>query len=135
MGETGRDGRTVRPDRPGLLGTITIPRSPAEVATARRFVARTLGDRPQASTAVLLASEAVTNAVVHTDGPDVTVVLVETPGGVRLEVTDHGAKTVPTLHDGDDLREDGRGVLLLRCLSTRCGFHADERGLTVWFEL
>lgn len=125
----------MRPDRPGLLGSLTISRSPAEVATARRFVTRTLGDHPRTPTAVLLASEAVTNAVVHTDGPDVTIVITRTTGGVRLEVTDHGAKTVPTQHDGDDLREDGRGVLLLRRLSTRCGFHADERGLTVWFEL
>lgn len=135
MGETGCDGRPARPSRPGVLGSVTLPRSAAEVATARRFVARTLGDRPQTATAVLLASEAVTNAVVHTDGPDVTLLLVETPGGVRVEVTDHGAKTVPTLYDGCDLREDGRGVLLLRLLSARCGFHADERGLTVWFEL
>jgi anti-sigma regulatory factor (Ser/Thr protein kinase) len=122
-------------DRPGLLGSITLARRPAEVAAARRFVAATLGDRPQTATALLLTSEAVTNSVIHTDGPTVTVVVVETATGVRLEVTDCGAATVPTIHDGCDLREDRRGVFLLRHLSARSGFHADERGLTFWFEL
>jgi anti-sigma regulatory factor (Ser/Thr protein kinase) len=118
-----------------VLGSITIPRHAAEVAAVRRFVAKTLGDRPEAATALLLTSEAVTNSVIHTDGPTVTVVVIETRDGVRLEVTDGGADTVPTIHDGDDLREDGRGVLLLRRLSVRSGFHADESGLTYWFEL
>jgi hypothetical protein len=135
IGETGRSGQTMPPDRPGLLGSITLPRRPAEVATARRFVAATLGERPQTATALLLTSEAVTNSVIHTTGATVTVVIVETATGVRLEVTDSGADTVPTIHDGCDLREDRRGVFLLRHLSARSGFHADERGLTFWFEL
>lgn len=133
--ETGHRGQTMPRDRPGLLGSITLPRRPAEVATARRFVAATLGDRPQTDTALLLTSEAVTNSVIHTDGATVTVVVIETATGVRLEITDCGADTVPTVHDGCDLREDRRGMLLLRRLSAGSGFHADESGLTFWFEL
>ena len=138
IGETGHPDRTTpgrRPAAGSVLGSITVPRHAAEVAAVRRFVAKTLGDRPQTATALLLTSEAVTNSVVHTEGPTVTVVVVETSTGVRLEVTDGGADTVPTIHDGCDLREDGRGVFLLRQLSARAGFHADERGLTYWFEL
>jgi len=122
-------------DRPGVLGSITLPRRAAEVATARRFVAEALGDRPQTDTALLLTSEAVTNSVIHTGGATVTVVVLQTATGVRLEVTDGGADTVPTLHDGCDLREDKRGVFLLRHLSARSGFRADASGLTFWFEL
>jgi anti-sigma regulatory factor (Ser/Thr protein kinase) len=118
-----------------VLGSITLPRHAAQVAAARRFVAKTLGDRPETATALLLTSEAVTNSVIHTDGPTVTVVVIEIPTGVRLEVTDGGADTVPTIHGGCDLREDRRGVFLLRQLSVRSGFHADESGLTYWFEL
>jgi hypothetical protein len=138
ISETGHPDRTTPGHRPAdgsVLGSITVPRRAAEVAAARRFVAKTLGDRPETATALLLTSEAVTNSVIHTDGPVVTVVVIETRAGVRLEVTDGGADTVPTVHDGCDLREDGRGVFLLRHLSTRSGFHADERGLTYWFEL
>jgi hypothetical protein len=137
IGETGRPDRTTPGQRPAgsVLGSITIPRHAAEVAGVRRFVAKTLGDRPETATALLLTSEAVTNSVIHTDGPTVTVVVIETHDGLRLEVTDSGADTVPTIHDGGDLREDGRGVLLLRRLSVRSGFNADESGLTYWFEL
>jgi anti-sigma regulatory factor (Ser/Thr protein kinase) len=138
IGETSSRDRTTPDLRPAgwsVLGSITLPRRAAEVAAARAFVSKTLGDRPEAATALLLTSEAVTNSVIHTDGPTVTVVVIETPTGLRLEVSDGGADTVPTIHDGCDLREDGRGVFLLRRLSARTGFHADERGLTYWFEL
>jgi anti-sigma regulatory factor (Ser/Thr protein kinase) len=140
IGETGpvrrKDARTGDLRSAGsVLGSITLPRRAAEVATARRFVARTLGDRPEIETVLLLTSEAVTNSVIHTAGATVTVVVLETATGLRLEVTDCGADTVPTVRDGCDLREDGRGVLLVQRLSARSGFHADESGLTYWFEL
>src|SRR5262245_63206975 len=79
MGETGSGGGITSdpggdfPAGRSILGSITIARDPAEVAAARRFVAKTLGDHPQADTALLLTSEAVTNSVVHTDGETVTV--------------------------------------------------------------
>lgn len=137
MGDTHVSG-TVDPatcDDESVLGSITLPRCPEQVAVARRFVATTLGDRPETDTALLLTSEAVTNAVVHTDGPAVAIRVIQKPTGLRLEVTDGGADTVPTVHEGCDLREDKRGVFLLRHLSTRSGFHSDEGGLTYWFEL
>jgi anti-sigma regulatory factor (Ser/Thr protein kinase) len=124
-----------------VLGSITLARRPEEVATARRFVAKILGDRPETPTALLLTSEAVTNAVIHTTGSTVTVAVAETAGGVRVEVGDGGADTVPTIRDRGDLRPDGelreggRGVLLIRRLAAKSGFRADESGLTYWFEL
>jgi anti-sigma regulatory factor (Ser/Thr protein kinase) len=118
-----------------MLGSVTLPRRPEQVATARRFVAGLLGDHPETDTAVLLTSEAVTNSVIHTAGATVTIVVVETPAGLRFEIGDDGAGTVPTLHDACDLREDGRGVFLLQHLSARYGFDAGQDGLTVWFEL
>jgi anti-sigma regulatory factor (Ser/Thr protein kinase) len=124
-----------------VLGSITLARRPEEVAAARRFVAKALGDRPQTATALLLTSEAVTNAVVHAGGPAVTVTVTAIAGGVRVEVADGGADTVPTLRSADpgradgELSEGGRGVLLIRRLATRSGFRADQSGLTYWFEL
>jgi hypothetical protein len=73
--------------------------------------------------------------VIHTAGATVTVTVIEIAGGLRFEVSDGGAETMPTVRDRCDLREDGRGVFLLGRLSTRCGFHGDESGLTYWFEL
>jgi anti-sigma regulatory factor (Ser/Thr protein kinase) len=140
ISEAGRSGGDPGP----LLGSITVPRRPAAVAMVRRFVAAALGDRPETDTALLLTSEAVTNSVIHTAGATVTVTVIEIAGGLRFEVTDGGAATVPTIptmltmpaaRDGCDLREGGRGVFLLGCLSARCGFHGDDSGLTYWFEL
>lgn len=118
-----------------VLGSVTIRGRPSEVATARRFVAKTLGDHPQADTAVLLTSEAVTNAVIHTVSETVTVAVVEIPHGLRFEVVDEGAATLPVVHDADELGEGKRGMFLIRELSDRCGFVADGGGLTCWFEL
>ncbi|GAA4509967.1 hypothetical protein GCM10023191_071940 [Actinoallomurus oryzae] len=161
IGETGLSGEIGPPgERPGapavthtaagggparaagpVLGSITLARRPEEVATARRFVAKVLGERPETATAVLLTSEAVTNAVIHATGPAVTVAVAETAAGLRVEVGDGGADTVPTIRERGDLRPDGelreggRGVLLIRRLAARSGFRADESGLTYWFEL
>jgi anti-sigma regulatory factor (Ser/Thr protein kinase) len=118
-----------------VLGVITIPGHPGEVAAARRFVAKTLADHPQADTAVLLTSEAVTNAVVHTDSAMVTVVVRETSTGARIEVTDEGGDTLPTVYDGYELREGRRGVFLIEELSTACGIRRHDGGLTFWFEI
>ena len=118
-----------------VLGVITIPGCPGEVATVRRFVAKTLGDHPQRETAVLLTSEAVTNSVIHTASATVTLVVIETPAGLRFEIIDDGADTLPVVYDGCELREGKRGVFLIEELSARCGFFVDEGGLTYWFEL
>jgi anti-sigma regulatory factor (Ser/Thr protein kinase) len=118
-----------------VLGSVTIRGCPEEVATARRFVAKTLDEHPQADTAVLLTSEAVTNAVIHTSSETVTVVVIEIPDGLRFEIVDDGADTLPAVYDANGLREDKRGMFLIRELSARCGFFADAGGLTYWFEL
>lgn len=118
-----------------VLGSVTIRGRPSEVATARRFVAKTLGDHLHADTAVLLTSEAVTNAVIHTASAAVTVTVVEIPHGLRFEVVDEGAATLPVVHVADELGEGKRGMFLIRELSARCGFVADGGGLTCWFEL
>jgi anti-sigma regulatory factor (Ser/Thr protein kinase) len=118
-----------------VLGAITIPGHPGEVATARQFVAKTLAGHPQADTVVLLTSEAVTNSVVHTASTMVGVVVLETPTGVRIEVTDEGGDTLPTVYDGSELREGKRGVFLIEELSASCGIQSNPDGLTFWFEL
>jgi anti-sigma regulatory factor (Ser/Thr protein kinase) len=118
-----------------VLGSIVVRGRAVDVAAVRRFVAATLDGHPVTDTAVLLASEAVTNSVIHTSSATITVVVIETPAGLRVEVTDEGGDTVPVACCGHELREDKRGVLLVRELSVRCGFDVDEEGLTFWFEL
>src|SRR5215472_2829550 len=73
-----------------VLGSLTIPGRPEHVREARAFVAKALGDlHPGLADAVLLTSELVTNAVMHSGshcpGGTITVQVTESAGGVRVE--------------------------------------------------
>lgn len=82
---------------------LEIRPDPAEVGRARRWARSRLAgsgigvDEPLAETLILLVSELVTNAVVHTGCPAVLRlsmpgVLDESIGTVRLEVADSSAR-------------------------------------------
>lgn len=86
-----------------------------------------------AETATLLASELVTNAVVHAQSPTV-VKVVESGASVRIEVDDRGSG-VPVVAPADPTSEGGRGLALVRDLSTAWGVIHQETGKTVWFTL
>jgi serine/threonine-protein kinase RsbW len=127
-----------------LLGSLTIPGRPENVAAARAFVARTLGDDCAcADTAVLLTSELVTNSQQHSssrrNGGAITVNLIAIPGGVRVEVVDEGGPTAPALRSSPEgppgLAEDGRGLQLVQMLSARWNYWHDDAGTLTWFEL
>lgn len=129
---------------PTLLGCLTIPGRPEQVAAVRAFTARTLGeDNACTDTAVLLTSELVTNSLQHShsgrDGGSITVTLIAIPGGIRAEVIDDGGMTVPTLRRGrvgsPDLTEAGRGLQLVQMLAARWNYSRDEAGTVTWFEL
>src|SRR5438093_6907399 len=69
--------------RATVLGSLTLPGRPEQVATARAFVARTLSSHQVGAdydAATLLTSETVTNAIQHTksgvDGGTVTIVVI-----------------------------------------------------------
>jgi anti-sigma regulatory factor (Ser/Thr protein kinase) len=122
----------------GMLGAIIIQGRPEEVATARWFVARVLREHPHADTAVLLTSEAVTNAVVHTasgHGGTVSVMLTESSGGLRVEIADDGGATIPTPRLADQLSESSRGLFLIAELAVRSGYMRTGQGGRYWFEL
>jgi anti-sigma regulatory factor (Ser/Thr protein kinase) len=126
-----------------VLGRLTIPGRPDQVREARRFVAKAIGDRQLArrlaDAAVLLTSEVVTNAVVHSNsrrsGGTVTIVLAEMAGGVRIEVCDGGSELSAPVVKGDPYASEGHGLLLVQALADQWGYVRDETGTTVWFWL
>ncbi|WP_232793870.1 ATP-binding protein [Pseudofrankia saprophytica] len=84
-------------------------------------------------TAMLLASETVTNAIVH-GGPPARLVIRVSAGGIRVEVTDGTARppvAVPARPDDTN----GRGIQLIDTLATRWGVQRHPDGKTVWFEV
>jgi anti-sigma regulatory factor (Ser/Thr protein kinase) len=126
--------------RAGILGSVTIPGNPEQVSGTRAFIARTLDRLSEADrdAATLLTSELVTNAIQHTDsggpGGTVTVVVIEVPGGVLVEVVDDGSAGTPVVK-ADLYAAEGHGLFLVQQLAAQWGYLRDESGTTVWFHL
>ncbi|MEU0949055.1 ATP-binding protein [Streptomyces canus] len=123
---------------------LEIRPDPAEVGRARRWArsrlagSGTLIDESLAETLILLVSELVTNAVVHTGRP--AVLRLSLPGAevesatVRLEVADRsGRAPVPRCVDGD--ATGGRGLALVDGLADRWGWSPEGAGKSIWCEL
>ena len=124
-----------------VLGSLTIPGRPEQVAKARAFVARTLGSHQigaDADAATLLTSEIVTNAIQHTksgvDDGTVTIVVIRVPQGVLVEVIDDGSAGTPVVK-GDLYAADGHGLYLVQHLAAQWGYLREPAGTTVWFQL
>lgn len=123
---------------------VALPHTAAAVPVARALVRTALSepDHPADSdTAELLTAELVANAVEHTSGRGPIELVVELlPTSCRIEVHDAdpappGGLTRPDLAAPDPWQEDGRGLLLIRALSTACGHRRTATGKAVWFRL
>lgn len=125
---------------------LEVGPDPAEVGRARRWArSRLVGsgigvDEPLAETLILLISELVTNAVVHTGCPAVLRMLFGGAGSsgaagtVRVEVAD--ASDCPPLQrhaEGDDT--GGRGLELVDGLADRWGWLPEGTGKQIWCEV
>ncbi|MGO9079794.1 MAG: ATP-binding protein [Streptosporangiaceae bacterium] len=124
-----------------ILGCLTIPGRPEHVQEARAFVAKILGGqgRSPCEVAVLLTSEIVTNAIVHTNssrpGGTVTLVVAEAGGGLRITVEDSGSDLgTPVVRD-EVFTDGGHGMFLVEHLADRWGYLRGPYGTAVWFWL
>lgn len=107
------------------------------VPEARRELRRLLrhwGRPGRSEIAELLATELVTNALVHTDD-DAVLTAVVLPHGLRVEVRDFVARRPRVC--APDTREDthGRGMVLVQSLADAWGVRPHGVGKSVWFEL
>jgi serine phosphatase RsbU (regulator of sigma subunit) len=88
----------------------------------------------------LLASEVVTNALIHAHS-EVDVRLREYPDRIRVEVRDSDphppvpAAVLITENGGNQEAESGRGLLIVETLASLWGSSPAGRGKTTWFEL
>ncbi len=86
---------------------------------------------------MLLISELVTNAVVHTGCPAVLRMLfggAPDAGTVRVEVADASARPPLQRHaEGEDT--NGRGLALVDGLADRWGWQAEGTGKSIWCEV
>lgn len=91
-------------------------------------------DQDTSETAVLLATELVTNAVEHGRGATHLDAAVQ-DDLIRLEVTDSSTEEPRPNPSVSDLAERGRGLLLIEALASRWGVQPRSDGKTVWCEL
>ena len=110
---------------------------PASVGVARRFVRDLLdgADEDTLDTLLLLASELVTNAILHAHTPVELGVCVD--GGRALVcVADRMPNSEPlTPRDHSRDRPGGRGLALVADLSDEWGTTTFTGGKTVWFTM
>ncbi|MET9862475.1 ATP-binding protein [Streptomyces smyrnaeus] len=133
-----------------LLEQLEIGSDPTEVGRARRWArARLAGagvdaDESLSETLILLISELVTNAVVHTGCPAVLCMLLprrcgggtahEAVGSVRVEVADASSRA-PRRRQAEGEDTGGRGLELVSGLADRWGWEHEPGGKRVWCEL
>jgi anti-sigma regulatory factor (Ser/Thr protein kinase) len=114
----------------------TFGRHPGEVPCARRFVRTVLAGHPAAADAELLASELVTNTLLHVhNATKVTVTVTAGPTGVHVDVTDDGTAGVPRWREAAADAEGGRGFHLVNEIATSWGFRRERTGTCCWFDL
>ncbi|CAM5375610.1 hypothetical protein SPURM210S_05365 [Streptomyces purpurascens] len=127
------DGMRIRPVRAGWV----VWRLPDAVMHARRFSARTLRSWDvvaEADTVLLVVSELVTNALVHTQGA-VRVDLTLAADRLRVTVNDSSprAPAKPVVVDWE--ATGGRGLFLVEAMSTAWGSVPVGGGKQVWSEI
>jgi len=130
---------------PGRVRRLALPGARGAVSRARMFAADALLDwqwlpsggtlrREAAEDVLLLVSELVTNACLHTSGPT-ELTLSCTPERMRIEVGDRSGALPgpqPGRHPG---RPGGHGLLLVDRLASRWGVERRQDGKTVWVEV
>lgn len=127
------DGMKTKPIRAGWV----VWRLPDAVMHARRFTARTLrrwNVQAAADAVLLVVSELVTNALVHTQG-SVRLDLVLRGNRVRISVSDSSprAPAKPVIVDWEST--GGRGLLLVEAVSDASGTVPVAGGKQVWSEI
>ncbi|MET7443312.1 ATP-binding protein, partial [Streptomyces sp. NPDC005568] len=127
------DGMALRP----LRESWTVWRVPEAVRHARRFTRRALRAwrvGVDADAVLLVVSELVTNALVHTDGP-VRLDLTLLGNRLRITVADNSPRTPikPTSIGWE--ATGGRGMLLVEAMSASWGTVPVSGGKQVWSEL
>ncbi|BDH51746.1 MULTISPECIES: ATP-binding protein [Streptomyces] len=124
---------------PTLVSHLALMGTKEEVSSARRRIVakvREWGvplDDETADAIRLVASELITNAVVHGSGP-ITVTLSHSSGSLVIDVLDTNSK-VPKSGCLEAEDEGGRGLVLVDFLAARSGWKRVQGGKHVWAEI
>ena len=121
----------------GLRWRRVFPGEGSQLGVLRRWLESLLPQCPERDDVACVANELGTNAVVHTasgHGGWFAVEITWHRAVVRVAVADCGAPGGPRMID-DPAGEHGRGLLVVRSLSSRTGVCGDHRGRLVWADV
>jgi anti-sigma regulatory factor (Ser/Thr protein kinase) len=122
----------------GLHGCqVRLPAEPATVAEARDHVRAVLAawDVPvDADIAVLLASDLVTNAILHQADGTITLAVTTAPGQLRIDVCGT-AVHLPPQGPLPSAVQTGAGLTLIMTLADQWGWYYTPVGRAVYFTL
>lgn len=117
------------------MAKLELLPNPTSPGLARGFVRRVLGeagvDQLTTEDAALLATELVTNSVIHAS-TDITIDVVVEDGAVCVGVTD-ASNAAPVLRDQDEKATTGRGLQLVDRVATEWSVVYSENSKTVQF--
>ena len=123
-------------DRSPVVLEVVLPHDATAPRRTRQALAEALDDAVSAEcqdVVALLATEVVTNALLHGLGP--LVLRLWLPGRlVRVAVHD-ASRQEPAIRNYGGDASTGRGLQLVHRLSTRWGVDRDVDGKSVWFEV
>jgi anti-sigma regulatory factor (Ser/Thr protein kinase) len=118
----------------GVSAHCDLPPEPESAAAGRSFVSAQVGDYlspEERDTAVLLASELITNAILHARTP-LQVGVTCWPRRVMVSVGDRNLLR-PEQQPYSEERTGGRGLGFVDALAHRWGVTEYEGGKTTWF--
>lgn len=114
---------------------VDLPGVPQSASAARQWATAILADSPHAYAVVLIISELVTNAVLHSasgeDGGRILARLEVGPDGVKVSVLDQGPRRSPGVPI-ETKANTGRGFLIVDSLAANCGESTSEAGHRAW---
>jgi anti-sigma regulatory factor (Ser/Thr protein kinase) len=117
---------------------VRLANRPESARAARRLAQEVLLrwglPAPLTDDAVLLVSELVGNAVLHTGAQVFGLRMLRRRDGVRVEVSDP-SRGLPCLLPVQPLDTSGRGLVHVERLSDRWGVDLLPHGKTTWFEI
>jgi anti-sigma regulatory factor (Ser/Thr protein kinase) len=137
IGETSKDRQETGLPDPVVLELQRNVEAPGIARAAVSEFSHSLGLAGSSfQTLVLLVSEVVSNAVLHSTGPSgapITLTASVSGDAVRIDVTDAGGGFIPRQRDPKSIN-DGYGLYLVDKAASRWG--VDSAGPTsVWFEV
>lgn len=108
---------------------LHLPAQPTSARRARAFV-RDQVSTPLLDNAELVASELVTNGVLHAHSP-MTLGIVTGEDCVLIAVTDRSDER-PAEHEPSLSAEGGRGIALVASIARQWGVHRQGSGKIIW---